>query len=108
MQFVDVSFGKKLGGAFGVVLVLLTIISLTSYTAIQTISQQTLQAGETNKLSLLFGEKLIDTMDWLQKINTFLMSLRLGILLNRRSDRRRAAAMATGVSCARPVTSPTA
>ena len=74
MQFVDVSFGKKLGGAFGVVLVLLTIISLTSYTAIQTISQQTLQAGETNKLSLLFGEKLIDTMDWLQKINTFLMS----------------------------------
>jgi methyl-accepting chemotaxis protein len=68
------SFGKKMGVAFGTVIVLLTVISLTGYRATQDVSRLARQAEETNQLAVLFGEKIIDHLDWLQKVDTYLMS----------------------------------
>jgi methyl-accepting chemotaxis protein len=74
MRLQDISFGKKLSGAFGVILVLLAIISLTSYRAIQAISHNALEAEKTNELALMLNEKVADHLDWLQKVNAYLMS----------------------------------
>jgi methyl-accepting chemotaxis protein len=74
MKLKDVSFGKKLSAAFGVILVLLAIIGLTSYRAIQTISLKALEAEKTSELALMLSEKVTDHLDWLQKVNAYLLS----------------------------------
>jgi methyl-accepting chemotaxis protein len=74
MKLKDISFGKKLSAAFGVILVLLAIISLTSYQAVQTISLKTLEAEKTSELALMLSEKMADHLNWLQKVDAFLLS----------------------------------
>jgi methyl-accepting chemotaxis protein len=66
MRLKDVSFGKKLGGAFGVVLVLLMAMGLTSYRAIQTISHRALEAEKTTEQALVLSQKIVNSLDRFQ------------------------------------------
>ena len=72
MKITAVSFGKKLGGAFGIILVLLAAISAISYFSTRNIAHQAHDAEEANALALMFGEKMVDHLDWLNTLDRFL------------------------------------
>ena len=74
MKITNVSFGKKIAGAFGLVLILLIAISLTSYLSSRNIARLSQQTSETNRLYILFGEKIVDHLDWLRKLEEAFMS----------------------------------
>jgi methyl-accepting chemotaxis protein len=88
MKITDISFGKKIAGAFGVVLVLLVAISLTSYLSSRNIARLSHQADEMNRLYMLFGDKIIDHLDWLRKLEQVLMSSGTGGLQVETDDHR--------------------
>ncbi len=73
MKFQNVSFGKKLGGAFGAGLLLLAAISLISYCSIRQMAGQASEAEKANQIALLFGAKIADHMDWLNTLDRFLI-----------------------------------
>lgn len=72
MNLLNLSFGKKMGGAFGVVLLLLTTTCLMSYLGTRNIAKKAHEAKQANELALMFANKLVDHLDWLNKLDRFL------------------------------------
>ncbi|MFH1019693.1 MAG: methyl-accepting chemotaxis protein [Pseudomonadota bacterium] len=63
------SIGKKIGGGFGIFLVLLTAISLGSFFGLRTIEGHSRLLLEHNKDKAFLLEKQIDHLNWLGKVN---------------------------------------
>ncbi|MFA7383685.1 MAG: methyl-accepting chemotaxis protein [Desulfurivibrionaceae bacterium] len=65
----NVSTKVKIGGGFGLFLVLLAIISVGGYYGLQTIQNHSLQLLGHNVDKVFFLEKQIDHLNWLNKVN---------------------------------------
>ncbi|MDP2003556.1 MAG: CZB domain-containing protein, partial [Desulfurivibrionaceae bacterium] len=65
----NVSVGKKIGGGFGIFLVLLAIISVSSYFGLRTIQERSHDLLEYNTDKAFLLEKQIDHLNWLGKVS---------------------------------------
>ncbi len=65
----NISVAKKIGGGFGIFLVLLAIISVGSYLGLRTIQGHSHDLLEYNTDKAFLLEKQIDHLNWLAKIN---------------------------------------
>jgi len=65
----NVSVGKKIGGGFGLFLVLLVTISVGSYLGLRTIENHSHLLLEHNTDKAFLLEKQIDHLNWLSKVN---------------------------------------
>ena len=63
MKLLNVSFGVKLAGAFGLVLTLLVAMGLTSYFGTRQIARQASEAEYANKLAVHFSARLVEHLD---------------------------------------------
>ena len=65
----NVSIGVKIGGGFGIFLVLLAVISLGSFLGLRTIQDHSHLLLEHNREKAFLLEKQIDHLNWLGKVN---------------------------------------
>lgn len=68
----DLSIAKKLGVSFGVVLILLAITGLISFTGIGTIVSDAEQVIDGNKLDSTLAQKEVDHLNWANKVSALL------------------------------------
>lgn len=72
MQWRDMTIGRKIAVGFGVVLIMLGIVGILSYTGVNSIVKNAGQVIDGNKLDGLFAQKEVDHLNWANEINALL------------------------------------
>ncbi|KIX10873.1 methyl-accepting chemotaxis protein [Dethiosulfatarculus sandiegensis] len=72
MSVKDIGIGKKIGGGFGVVLILLAVAGVMTFLGIEGIVANGKEVIEGNRLDGNLAQKEIDHMNWASKLNAFL------------------------------------
>jgi methyl-accepting chemotaxis protein len=72
MNWKDMSFGKKIAVGFGVVLILLAVVGVMSYSGVQGIVLNASQVIDGNKLDGSLAQKEVDHLNWANKVNALL------------------------------------
>ncbi len=72
MKWKNMTFGKKIAIGFGVVLILLTVVGLLSYTGVGRIVNNAGQVIDGNKLDGVLAQKEVDHLNWVAKVNALL------------------------------------
>jgi methyl-accepting chemotaxis protein len=72
MDWKNLTIGKKVGLGFGVILVLLCIVGLLSFTGVRGTVQNAEQVIDGNKLDGMLAQKEVDHLNWVNKVNALL------------------------------------
>ena len=72
MNWKNLSIGKKLGAGFALLLVLLGVVGLVSYTGVGTIVMDAEIVIDGNKLQSVLTERELDHLVWAGKVNALL------------------------------------
>jgi methyl-accepting chemotaxis protein len=72
MNWKNLTIGKKVAVGFGVVLTLLTVVGLLSYTGVGGIVTNAGQVIDGNKLDGVLAQKEVDHLNWTGKVNALL------------------------------------
>ncbi|MFH2064292.1 MAG: methyl-accepting chemotaxis protein [Pseudomonadota bacterium] len=72
MTWQNMSFGKKIAVGFGVVLILLAVVGVLSFTGVAGIVTNASQVIEGNKLDAEMAQKEVDHLNWAGKVNALL------------------------------------
>jgi methyl-accepting chemotaxis protein len=72
MKRIQLSFGQKIGGAFGIILLLLATNAAINFWATRNIARQAHEAEYANELAIIFSAKLADHLSWLNSLDSFL------------------------------------
>lgn len=72
MSWKNLTIGKKTGIGFGVILVLLVVVGILSYTGVSGIVTNAVQVIEGNKLDGNMAQKEVDHLNWVNKVNALL------------------------------------
>lgn len=72
MSWKNLTIGKKTGIGFGVILVLLVVVGILSYTGVSGIVTNAVKVIEGNKLDGNLAQKEVDHLNWVNKVNALL------------------------------------
>jgi methyl-accepting chemotaxis protein len=72
MKRIQLSFGQKIGGAFGIILLLLVTNAAINFWATRNIARQAHEAEYANELAIIFSAKLADHLSLLNSLDSFL------------------------------------
>lgn len=72
MSWNNLTIGKKVGVGFGMILVLLSVVGLLSFTGVNHIVFDAEQVINGNKLDGLLAQKEVDHLNWVNQVNTLL------------------------------------
>ena len=72
MSWKNMTFGKKIAVGFGIVLILLTVVGVMSYTGVGDIVTNASQVIDGNKLDGNLAQKEVDHLNWANKVNALL------------------------------------
>ncbi|MCG8620117.1 MAG: methyl-accepting chemotaxis protein [Desulfobacterales bacterium] len=72
MNWSTMTIGKKIGTGFGIVLVLLTIVGVLSYTGTKGIVTNAEEVIDGNKLDGNLAQKEVDHLNWVNQVNALL------------------------------------
>ncbi len=72
MNWREMTIGKKIGAGFGIILVLLTIVGIMSYTGTRGIVGNAEEVIDGNKLDGNLAQKEVDHLNWVNKVNALL------------------------------------
>ena len=72
MNWKNMTFGKKIAVGFGVVLILLAVVGVLSYSGVGTIVNNAGQVIDGNKLDGNMAQKEVDHLNWANKVNALL------------------------------------
>jgi methyl-accepting chemotaxis protein len=68
----NLTIGKKVALGFGIILVLLSVLGLLSYSGVSGIVEDAEQVIDGNKLDGLLAQKEVDHLNWVSKVNALL------------------------------------
>ena len=72
MSWKNFTIGKKIGVGFGVVLVLLAVVGILSYSGVHGIVGNATEVIEGNKLNGELAQKEVDHLNWINEVSAFL------------------------------------
>ncbi|MCG8633833.1 MAG: methyl-accepting chemotaxis protein [Desulfobacterales bacterium] len=72
MNWREMTIGKKIGAGFGIVLILLTIVGILSYTGTKGIVSNAEEVIDGNKLDGNLAQKEVDHLNWVNQVNALL------------------------------------
>lgn len=72
MSWKNLTIGKKTGIGFGVILVLLVVVGILSYTGVSGIVSDAVKVIKGNKLDGNMAQKEVDHLNWVNKVNALL------------------------------------
>ena len=72
MQWREMTIGRKIALGFRVVLVMLGVMGILSYTGVNSIVSNAEQVIDGNKLDGLLAQKEVDHLNWANKVNALL------------------------------------
>jgi methyl-accepting chemotaxis protein len=72
MNWRNLTIGQKVGMGFGIILVLLSLVGLLSYTGVKGIVRNAGQVIDGNKLDGVLAQKEVDHLVWVNKVNQLL------------------------------------
>lgn len=72
MSWKNLTIGKKIGVGFGVVLVLLAVVGILSYSGVRGIVGNATEVIEGNKLNGELAQKEVDHLNWINKVSALL------------------------------------
>ncbi|MCP4691622.1 MAG: HAMP domain-containing protein, partial [Desulfobacterales bacterium] len=72
MKWKDLSFAMKLGGGFGIVLLLLCVVVGLNFTGVLEIEDNAGQVIDGNKLDANLAQKEVDHLNWVGRVNALL------------------------------------
>lgn len=72
MNWKNLTIGKKVALGFGIILVLLSVVGLLSFTGVKNIVNDAHQVIEGNKLDGMLAQKEVDHLNWVNKVNALL------------------------------------
>ncbi len=88
MNWKNLKIGQKLGTGFGIVLVLLSITGLLTYTGVGTIVDNAKEVISGNKLDGLLAQREVDHLNWANQVNALLTDSTV-TTLNVQTDRHK-------------------
>ncbi len=80
MKFKNMTIGVRIAGGFGVVLAMLTLVGILSYTGVGGIVGNAGEVIEGNKLAHTLAEKEVDHLNWANKVNALLTDEKVSAL----------------------------
>ena len=72
MNWNKLTIGKKNGVGFGVILILLGVIGVLSYTGVGGIVKNAAQVIDGNRLDGMLAQKEVDHLNWVNNVNALL------------------------------------
>ena len=72
MSWKNLTIGKKIGIGFGVVLALLVVVGIMSYTGVSGIVGDAEEVIDGNKLNGDLAQKEVDHLNWVNKVSALL------------------------------------
>jgi len=72
MNWKYLTIGKKVGVGFGIILALLSVVGLLSFTGVSGIVKNAGQVIDGNKLDGMLAQKEVDHLNWVNKVNSLL------------------------------------
>ena len=72
MDWKNLTIGKKVALGFGIILTLLSVVGLLSFTGVKNIVHDAGQVIDGNKLDGMLAQKEVDHLNWVNKINSLL------------------------------------
>lgn len=72
MNWINLTIGKKVAMGFGIILVLLSIVGLLSFSGVSGIVKNAGQVIDGNKLDGLLAQKEVDHLNWVGNVNALL------------------------------------
>ena len=72
MNWKNLTIGKKVGVGFGIILALLSVVGLLSYTGVSGIVGNAEQVIDGNKLDGMLAQREVDHLNWVNKVNALL------------------------------------
>lgn len=72
MDWKNLTIGKKVGVGFGIILVLLSVVGVLSFTGVKNIVYDAEQVIDGNKLDGMLAQKEVDHLNWVNKVNALL------------------------------------
>jgi methyl-accepting chemotaxis protein len=72
MDWKNLTIGKKIALGFGIILVLLSVVGLLSFTGVKAIVHDAEHVINGNKLDGMLAQKEVDHLNWVNKVNGFL------------------------------------
>ena len=72
MNWKNLTIAKKIALGFGIILALLSVVGLLSFTGVNNIVKDAGQVIDGNKLDGILAQKEVDHLNWVNKVNALL------------------------------------